>query len=509
MDEQRFQDYRLLQRLSRSASGDLYRVAPAQGTHQLLLQRFPLALPVEKLAQDLRWLSRPVASLGRPAVSRIVASGQGDDGNLYVAFENAPGQPLQALIPAAPEALEPAVALTFVGQIAHVLERGLKAGLIHKLLLPHYLFVQDGQAPTILGLDLPATLADGLLDFLPEEELVFLSPEQRQGNVIDGRSNIYSLGALLYSLLTGEAPLPAGTDGRSHAPLGERRPDLAQATVRLVETCLQSNSWMRFQTYGALRNAIDQATRIESPSATTAAVTYPVAPLAGRRRPHLRKSMAPLLVVALLFVVTAALAVALGGSAWLIFGGEAMSEMAEIEMLTATPTRLSPLEGSGGGATVSPVPPGPTPTLMATSMAQSGTAGGAAANALATPTRRAQPTASRVVGEDLIGDNGESDATTPTATSPSRSGTPRPTASPTTAGAPQPIATATSQPPTATNEPPPLPPPPTATNEPPPPTATSPPPPTATNEPPPPTATSPPPATLPPPTPTPPLPTTS
>lgn len=497
MNEQRFRDYRLLQRLSHSGSGDLYRVMPAEGTQQLLLQVLPLGLPVDKLAQDLRWLARPVASLGRPAVSRIVASGESDDGNLYLVFENAAGEPLQALIPGAPEKMEPAAALAVAGQIAHVLERALKAGILHKLLLPHYLFVQEGQPATILGLDLPATLAERLLPLLPEEELVYLSPEQRQGNVIDGRSNIYSLGVLLYGLLTGTPPLPAGPVGPRHVPLAERRPDLAQPTIRLVETCLQPNSWMRFQTFEALRNAIDQAAGVESPSESTAAVTYPVAPPPNRHRPRLRSSLAPLLIVAILFLVGAA--VALGGGAWLLFGGGPMSEMAEVESPTATPTRLVPLEGSAGGlaAGAPTVPPGPTPTLRATSTPRGGATDSAAVETLATPTRSVEPTRTRVVSDGLVGDNGESAEGTPTATSPARESTPRPTASPTTTTVFWPTVTPTNEPPppAATNEPPPPPPPPA--------------PPTATTEPQP-TATFPPPATEPPPaTPTPPLPTTS
>lgn len=457
MDEQEFQDYRLLDRLSRSASGDLYRVVAHTGTQELLLQQLPLELSAEQLAQDMRWLARPVAALGRPAVSRIVSSGQSDEGKLYLVYENTAGQPLQALIPGAPEKLEPAAALTLAGQIAHVLERGLKAGIIHKLLLPHFLFQQPGQPPTvtILGLDWPATLSNTLLPLLPEEELVYLSPEQRQGNVIDGRSNIYSLGAILYSLFTGEPPLPTGPDGK-HIPLAERRPDLTQPTIRLVETCLQPNSWMRFQTYEALRNAIDQAAGVESPSDSTAVITYPVAPPASRRRPfHLRTSLAPLLAAPVLFMVGALLA--LGGGAWLLFGGGA-NEMSELDMPAPTPTRPALLEGAGDGSTSGDATraPGPTPTLLATSTPEGDVEGVAAVEPQDTPTRSVQPT-------PTLADESEGAQST----SPPRASTPRPTVSPT------PLIFPTV---TATNEPPPPPPPPPApTNEPPPPTPTAPP----------------------------------
>lgn len=487
MDKQQFQHYRLLDRLSRSASGDLYRVVAQTGTQHLLLQPLPLALPAEKLAQDVRWLARPVASLGRPAVSHIVSSGQNDDGNLYLVYENTAGRPLQALIPSAPESLEPAAALTLVGQIAHVLERGLKAGIIHKMLLPHYLFVQQGQPPaiTVLGLDWPAMLSDGLLPLLPEEEVAYLSPEQRQGTVIDGRSNIYSLGAMLYSLFTGEPPLPAGPDGR-HVPLAERRPDLTQPTIRLVETCLQPNSWMRFQTYEALRNAIEQAAGVESPSDSTAAVTYPVAPPAARRRPFLlRTSLAPLLAVPILFLVAAALA--LGGGAWLLFGGGGLDETAELGIPTSTPTQRAPLDGGEDelprdDATSAP---GPTPTLLATSTPENGTGAGEGV-AQETPTRRIQPTPTLATEDEGA-----------EATSPPRASTPRPTSSPTAVFFP----TATTAPPPATNEPPPPPPPPAASA-----TSAPPPPPAPTTEPQP-TPTHPIPATEPPPAPTVPAPT--
>jgi hypothetical protein len=510
MDEQRFHNYRLLERLGRSASGDLHRVLPVDGTQRLLLQQLPLAIPAGKLAQDLRWMARPVASLGRPAVSRIVAYGNSDNGNLYLVFEDAAGDSLQALIPGAPEQLAPAAALNLIGQLAHTLERGLKAGVIHKLLLPHYIFALNGQSPLILGLDLPAAVADGLRPLLPEEELVYLSPEQRQGNVIDGRSNIYSLGAMLYALFTGEPPLPAGADGQGHAPLAERRPDLAQPTVRLVETCLQANSWMRFQTYGALRNAIDQAAAVESPSDPAAAVTFPVAPAAPDRRPRFRTSLAPLLVVAILFLVAAA--VALGGGAWLLLNGGGLDEMAgrdvpgAMDTATPTPTGLAPLLPTRDqlpGGTASP-PPGPTPTLRATTASESNTAGDVTAGngdgtPEALPTRTAQPTATRIVPGELTG-GGAPPATATSAPQPVSTAAPTSTSPPPPPPPPPPAPQ-----PTATQEPPPPPPPPTATQEPPPP----PPPATATAQPQP-TATHPVPATAPPPTPeptpTPPLP---
>ena len=93
MDEQEFQDYRLLDRLSRSASGDLYRAVAHTGTQELLLQQLPLELPAEQLAQDMRWLARPVAALGRPAVSRIVSSGQSDGVSSTWSMRTQPASP--------------------------------------------------------------------------------------------------------------------------------------------------------------------------------------------------------------------------------------------------------------------------------------------------------------------------------------------------------------------------------------------------------------------------------
>src|SRR5690606_21367032 len=92
---------------------------------------------------------------------------------------------------------------------------------------------------------------------------LYMAPEQSRGGVLDHRSDVYSLGVMMYEALTGSVPFPAETIYESilkHAteappPLVEKRPDLPPGVVALVERCLAKDPAARFETAEELRDA--------------------------------------------------------------------------------------------------------------------------------------------------------------------------------------------------------------------------------------------------------------
>jgi eukaryotic-like serine/threonine-protein kinase len=93
----------------------------------------------------------------------------------------------------------------------------------------------------------------------------FMSPEQAAGDVLDGRSDLYSLGVVAWYALTGKAPFDATSAGAVMAmhltqplpPLAPLRPDLPRAIVDVVERCLAKDPAGRFQTGEELVTAVD------------------------------------------------------------------------------------------------------------------------------------------------------------------------------------------------------------------------------------------------------------
>ncbi len=163
-------------------------------------------------------------------------------------------------------------ALTLVRQLSQILTVAHPSGLIHHDLRPKNIFVNEAGQPFLLDLVVPPTSSVSQYSDTPPSELDYDSPEQLSGKALSGRSNIFSLGVLLYRLLAGHKPaLPVSEwDIFEHQgvareiPLNSVRTDLTEATYATVRDCLWQREWSRFETVTALTKSIDRAIKKES-----------------------------------------------------------------------------------------------------------------------------------------------------------------------------------------------------------------------------------------------------
>src|SRR5205085_10990983 len=101
----------------------------------------------------------------------------------------------------------------------------------------------------------------------------YMSPEQLSGGQLDHRTNIFSLGVMLYELASGERPFRALTSAAlatailrdSPRPLGERRRDLPEGFVRVVDRCMEKDSARRFASSRELLAALSGLTSSAPP----------------------------------------------------------------------------------------------------------------------------------------------------------------------------------------------------------------------------------------------------
>ncbi len=170
--------------------------------------------------------------------------------------------------------LSPIAALTYGRQIADALSIAHPAGLIHHDLRPQNILVRksDGEIVLVdLGDPLVAVPPDAAMSNSRSEMLDYASPEEIEGKEISRRSNIYSLGIIIYELLTGHRPrLPASSwdifersTMPKEVPLEEERAGLSGETYRLVRNCLWRQEWSRFENAEELISAIDTAVLAE------------------------------------------------------------------------------------------------------------------------------------------------------------------------------------------------------------------------------------------------------
>lgn len=246
--------------------GVLYRA------RQLRLDR-PVALKLvePELARDplvrerLRREARAVASLDHPNVVPLYEAGE-TDGTIYIATRWVEGTELGTLIHDE-GSLDPQRAARIAAQIAAALETAHEKGLVHRDVKPSNVIVtEEGHAYlTDFGLVKRAETAPGLTRADQMLGTVdYVAPEQIEGSQADARSDVYSLGCVLYEMLTGEPPFAEQRGGMAKMwaqvnaeprPVRERRPDAPPQLDAVIGRAMAKDPGAR-PTAGSLREDV-------------------------------------------------------------------------------------------------------------------------------------------------------------------------------------------------------------------------------------------------------------
>ncbi|MGH3077111.1 MAG: serine/threonine-protein kinase, partial [Gaiellaceae bacterium] len=209
--------YRVEALIGRGGMGAVYR-AVEEG----LGRKVALKVIAPELAQDERFRerllreSRIAASLDHPHVIPIYQAGE-EAGVLFLAMRYVEGSDLAKVI-AEGGALEPDRAVDLLAQIAEALDAAHAQGLIHRDVKPSNILIAEsaGKEHCYLG-DFGLTKRTGSLSGVSVAGTVvgtleYVAPEQITGEPLDERSDVYSLGCVVYECLTGQSPFPRATD---------------------------------------------------------------------------------------------------------------------------------------------------------------------------------------------------------------------------------------------------------------------------------------------------------
>ncbi len=274
MEARQLGQYRLRRRLGAGGMGEVYLAE-----HQLLKRPCALKLirpGAESGPKALERFEREVrltASLSHPNTVEIYDYGRTEDGTYYYVMEYLRGLSLAELVEQYGP-LPPGRAVYLLRQVCQALREAHAAGLIHRDIKPSNIFasrrggMDDVSKLFDFGLVMPlakngapAASAEGWIFGTP----LFMSPEQAKGDhELDGRSDIYSLGAVAYYLLTGRPPFD-GVDGIglliAHArdpvvPPSQIRADIPEDLEGVVLRCLAKDAADRFPDAGSLERAL-------------------------------------------------------------------------------------------------------------------------------------------------------------------------------------------------------------------------------------------------------------
>jgi serine/threonine protein kinase len=216
--------------------------------------------------------ARAIAALNHPHICAIHDVGR-EDGRDYLVMEYVEGETLEQRLERGPLPL--AELLRAATEIASALDAAHRAGITHRDLKPSNVMLTRGGVKLLdFGIARHLPIADGsgsdqLTTVLATTEgalvgtLPYMAPEQLEGRTIDGRTDIFAFGAVLFEMATGQRAF-AGTSaaGLAAAILGESRPQLPEsaglpsALGRLISICLARDPDERWQHAGDLLHAL-------------------------------------------------------------------------------------------------------------------------------------------------------------------------------------------------------------------------------------------------------------
>ena len=384
--------YRILSTLGSGGMGVVYLAEDSRLGRQVALKFLPASFSQEKKALErFRVEARAASSLSHPAICAIYDIGQDGD-TPFIVMEALKGETLRERI--AKGSLKVADVLDIGIQLADALEAAHEQGIIHRDIKPANIFLGDRNRVKVLDFGLakltasPSPLSSSAdtspIDRTQDNQITqpgtalgtvsYMSPEQARGELIDSRTDLFSLGAVLYEMVTGFQAFGGSTTAvvydsilnRSPRPIAHLNPLVPTRLEVVIATALEKERDLRYQHASDLQaelrrirrdldtgslvgsQSIASAARASMPPPPTTTSTFPA-------RTAMHKLERASIVIALLAVLGAA------GLFW-------RAQRSEISV--ATPTAEPPAASTAQPSTPATTTPAPAAETPAPAPAQ-------------------------------------------------------------------------------------------------------------------------------------------
>ncbi|MFB8003658.1 serine/threonine-protein kinase [Nocardia sp. NPDC056000] len=270
--------------LGRGGMGAVYLAAHPRLDRLVALKVLNAVLAADPKARNsFEREARLATRLEHPNIVGVYDRSHPGDQDLWLSMRYIEGGDVTALLSAAPDGLDVARVARLITDAAHALDYAHAHGVLHRdvkpanLLLDHD--VRAGERAVLTDFGIARTLDDTATLTSVSATLAYAAPERFSRMPADHRADIYSLGATLFQLLTGQPPFPRKDQAAviaahllEQAPSPRLvRPDLPPELDAVLACALAKSPEDRYQSCGALADAVEHATRTQGVSAENGA----------------------------------------------------------------------------------------------------------------------------------------------------------------------------------------------------------------------------------------------